>query len=185
MSFKQKACAFGLRLIGWTADSGPAPEKKAILLGVPHTSMMDFVVSYLFYNGVGGDAHVIIKSDIFKGPLGWLLRKLGAIPVDRGSGATFLKSIIEEFDRNETFHIAMCPEGTRKATKHWKMGYHAIAKATGAAVYMSYFDWGTKHIGIGKKFELTDDAKADTAAIQDYYSTLGLVGRHKDGYVAK
>lgn len=185
MGFKEKTCQVILKALGWTVDSGPAPEKKAILLGVPHTSFADFIISYLFYTGVGGVAHVLIKKEMFWGPLGWLLRKIGCIPVDRVNGAAFLKSIIEQVEASDTFVIAMCPEGTRKATKRWKMGYHAIAKATGSAVYMSYFDWGTKHIGIGEKFELTDDAKADTAAIQAHYATLGLQGRHKDGYVAQ
>lgn len=183
MGFKKKFCAFMLKAMGWTADSGAAPEKKAIILGVPHTSFMDFVVSYFFYTSTGHVAHVLIKKEMFWGPLGWLLKKLGCIPVDRTNGAAFLKSIIETVEKEDTFQIAMCPEGTRKATKKWKMGYHAIAKATGSTVYMGYFNWKNKHISIGEKFELTDDAKADTEAIKAHYRTLDLEGRHKDGYI--
>ena len=62
------------------------------------------------------------------------------------------------------------------------MGYHAIAKALDCPVYLGYFDWGTKHVSIGEKFPLTDDARADTDAIQKKYEEMGLVGRHPENY---
>ena len=44
-----KFCGWLLRRLGWTSDGGPMVEKKAIVLGVPHTTIWDFLVSYLFY----------------------------------------------------------------------------------------------------------------------------------------
>lgn len=176
-------CGWLLRKMGWTTDDGPAPEDKCILLGVPHTSVWDFVISYLFYTQFGVTAHVMIKKEFFFWPVGWFLRKTGAVPVDRSSASTLVRSLISEMENNEIFHLAIAPEGTRQAIKKWKTGYHLIAREVGCPVYMAYFDWKTKHVGIVKKIELTADARADTDRIQALYGEMHLQGKHPEGYV--
>ncbi len=182
-----KFCGFLLeKVMGWTVIGGPIPEKKAIVLGVPHTSAWDFVISYLFYTqfDTGTLPHVMIKKEFFVGPVGWFLRKCGCVPVDRSNASSMVLSLIREMEKDDQFILAIAPEGTRKPIKHWKTGYHLIAKETGVPVYMGYFDWGTKRVGCGKKIELTDDARADTAHIQDLYREMGLKGKHPEGYIA-
>ena len=62
----QKFCGWLLKVMGWTVDNPTVvPEDKCIILGVPHTSAWDFVISYLFYKSIGGDAKVIIKKEFF------------------------------------------------------------------------------------------------------------------------
>lgn len=169
--------------MGWTPDSGAAPERVCVILGVPHTSILDFFIAYLYYRGTGHIAHIMVKKEFFFWPIKGILRKLGCIPVDRSNGAAVIRSVIAEAERTEgEFHICIAPEGTRKPVKKWKMGYHAIAKALDCPVYLGYFDWGTKHVSIGEKFPLTDDARADTDAIQKKYEEMGLVGRHPENY---
>ncbi|MBR6346600.1 MAG: 1-acyl-sn-glycerol-3-phosphate acyltransferase [Bacteroidales bacterium] len=176
-------CGWLLRKMGWTTVGGPMEEKKAIVLGVPHTSVWDFLISYLFYTQFGKVAHVMIKKEFFFWPLGNLLRACGCIPVDRSSAAAMVKSLINEMEQDEVFHLAIAPEGTRKPVKRWKSGFHLIAKETGATVYAGFFDWGRKRVGCGERIELTDDARADLQRVQAYYESLGLVGKHKDCYV--
>ena len=48
---------------------------------------------------------------------------------------------------------------------------------------MGYFDWKTKHVSIGKKVELTDDARADTDRIQALYEEMHMQGKNPEGYV--
>lgn len=170
--------------MGWTSDGGPCEEDKAIILGVPHTSFWDFVISYLFYTQFGpGRAKVMIKKELFFWPLGWILRKMGGIPTDRTNAASLVRSIIDEMEKSEHFILAIAPEGTRKAIRRWKTGYHVIARAVGCPVYLGYFDWGTKHVSRGKKFELSDDARADTEKIQAIYESMGMKGKNKGCYV--
>ena len=178
-------CGWLLRNMGWTSDSGPMPEKKAIVLGVPHTSAWDFVISYLFYTQFGKTAHVMIKKEFFFWPVGAFLRKVGCIPVDRSNASTLVKSLITEMEKEETFHLAIAPEGSRKPVKKWKTGYHLIAREVGCPVYTGYFDWGTKHVGIGRVVALTDDARADTDRIQALYEELHFVGKHPEGYITR
>ncbi len=178
-----KFCGWLLKKMGWTSVGGPMPVKKGIVLGVPHTSAWDFVISYLFYTQFDKPAHVMIKKEFFFWPVGPFLRKVGCIPVDRSSAAGMVKSLITEMEKDEIFHLAIAPEGTRKATKKWKTGYHLIAKEVGCPVYLGYFDWKTKRVGVGEEFPLTDDARADTDRIQAIYETKGFVGKHPEGYI--
>ena len=52
-----------MKLWGWKAVNGVMPHKKAIIIGVPHTSALDFLISYLYYTSVGGVAHIVIKKE--------------------------------------------------------------------------------------------------------------------------
>ena len=175
-------CGWMLRRLGWTGDDGPIPEPKAIVLGVPHTSMADFIVSYLYYTQFGEVAHVMIKKELFFWPLGPILRACGCIPVDRSNAGTLVRSLIAEMDKDEFFKLAIAPEGTRKRVNRWKAGFHVIAREAGVPVYAGYFNWKTKHIGIGEKFPLTDDAAADMKRLYEHYKGLGLEGRHPGKY---
>ena len=178
-----KFCGKLLRRMGWESIGGPMKEKKAIVLGVPHTSVWDFLVSYLFYTQFGKVAHIMIKKEFFFWPLGPILRACGAVPVDRDSAASMVRSLIHEMDQADEFHLAIAPEGTRKAVKRWKTGFHLIARETGATVYVGYYDWGRKRISVGEPIELTDDPKADMQRIYDIYRPMGIQGKHKDGFI--
>ena len=178
-----KFCGWLLRRMGRESVGGPMKEKKAIVLGVPHTSVWDFLVSYLFYTQFGKVAHIMIKKEFFFWPLGPILRACGAVPVDRESAASMVRSLIHEMDQADEFHLAIAPEGTRKAVKRWKTGFHLIARETGATVYVGYYDWGRKRISVGEPFELTDDPKADMQRIYDIYRPMGIQGKHKDGFI--
>lgn len=174
------------KVMGWTIDGGAAPEEKCVILGVPHTSIADFIVSYLFYTGIGHTAHIMIKKEFFKWPVGALLRKVGCIPVDRSNGATVVRSVISEVEKAQgEFHLCIAPEGTRKVVHKWKMGYHMIARAIGCPVYLGFFDWKTKHIGVGERFDTTENARADTDAIQAIYEAHGYTARHPERFATK
>jgi len=41
-----------LRMFGWELVGGVIPEPKVIVLGIPHTSNWDFIISFLFYRAV-------------------------------------------------------------------------------------------------------------------------------------
>jgi len=178
----RKLAAFLLKIMGWTVDDGVAPEKKCILLGVPHTSIWDFVISFLYYYSCGGNAKCMVKKELFFPPLGFLVRAMGGIPVDRKDPSSMLRSVIKEMEAADTFHLAIAPEGTRKPVRRWKTGFHLIARTAQVPVYLAYFDWGTKHVGHGPKFELSDDAQADMRRIQQIYEEMHLVGKHPEKY---
>ncbi len=178
-----KFCGWLLRKMGWESVGGPMKESKAIVLGVPHTTVWDFLVSYLFYTQFGKVAHIMIKKEFFFWPLGPILRACGAVPVERKSAASLVRSLIHVMEDVPEFHLAIAPEATRAATRNWKSGYHLIARETGATVYLGYYDWGRKRISVGEPFEITDDPKADMQRIYDHYRPMGIQGFHKDQFI--
>lgn len=178
-------CGKLLKWMGWKGVNGLMPDPKAIIIGVPHTSLWDFVYSYLYYTSEGGVAHVLIKKEAFFWPIGSLIKKMGGIPVDRARGASITKQVIEEMNKHEVFHLAIAPEGTRKRTTRWKAGFHTIAKATSAKVYLGFFDYGRKEIGWVDKFELTNDPQEDIRRMKAYYRTRGLIGKFPELFSAE
>jgi 1-acyl-sn-glycerol-3-phosphate acyltransferase len=175
-------CKFFLWLFGWKAIEPPVEEPKCIILGVPHTSAWDFVISYFYYTSVGGRAHVMVKKEFFWGPFAPLMRFMGAVPVDRKHGSSAAFQMIEAIRKADRMHLAIAPEGTRKATLRWKTGFHTIARACNIPVYLGYFDWKTKRIGRGPKFEITEDAQADLKKIMEHYRATGVVGKHNENF---
>ena len=79
----------------------------------------------------------------------------------------------------------ICPEGTRKAVRKWKTGYHTIASQTGAALYITMVDWGHKRVGILQKFGISENAREDTDRIQQIYEKWQPIGLHPDQFLTK
>ena len=176
-------CGWLLRTLGWTVGEGTAPEKICIILGVPHTSIMDFVISYLYYTSVGGKFKCMVKKEAFVWPVGPILRAMGAVPVDRSNSTSLMVSLIHEMEKADTFHLVLAPEGTRKPVRKWKTGFHTIARQVGCPVYLGYFDWKNKKVGRGQKVELTENAREDMNRIQGIYEQMNLTGKHPEMYV--
>ena len=86
-TLRARFAAFVLRIAGWTAV-GEVP-RTGILVGAPHTSNWDFVMMLLIMWRGGVSPRVLIKQEIFRGPLGWLLPRLGGIPLDRMSTISY------------------------------------------------------------------------------------------------
>lgn len=181
----KKFARFALKVLGWKGIEPIVSEPKCLMLGVPHTSIWDFPIAYFYYRSVGGKARIMIKGDFFFWPLGPILKKLGAIPLYKDHKVGITKQIIDAVNSNDTFHLALAPEGTRSPVKRWKTGFHTIAKATGIPVYLGYFDWKKKEVGRGVRFELSDDPVADMKRVQDHYKKMGVVGKypHKTVYL--
>ncbi len=176
---------FILRLLGWKSIGSVVPEKKCIIIGVPHTSAWDFVISYFFYTGLGGKANVLIKKEFFFWPVGYFVRKMGGLPIDRSKGANVVRQVAQLFNENETLHLALTPEGTRKLNKNWKAGFHSIATLANVPVYLGSFDWGRKEIAIWEKFELTDNPKEDIKRMKDYYREKGVKGKFPEMFTTE
>ena len=169
---------FLLKILGWKIVGGIAPENKCIIIGAPHTSSWDFVISWLYYSSLGGTASILMKKDFFFWPLKFLLHKMGAVPIDRSKGANVIRQTIHLFNEREYLHLAISPEGTRKRTEKWKAGFHLIAKEAQIPIYLGSYDWGEKIVTLGDKFEITDDAKADIKRMKDYYREKGVIGKY-------
>lgn len=174
---------FIMKWLGWKGVYEGIPDvPKCIIIGVPHTSAWDFVISWLYYTSAGKKANILIKKEFFFWPLGYFIRKMGGLPIDRSRGANVIRQTIQTINDLDYIHLALTPEGTRAFTKKWKAGFHIIARETGIPVYLGSFDWGRKIISTGEKMELTDDATADINRMKDYYREKGIQGKFPENF---
>src|SRR3546814_14585665 len=64
--------------------TGSFPDcRKVVIIAAPHSSAWDVVWGLAAKLGLGLGIEFMGKAELFWGPLGWFLRKLGAIPTDR------------------------------------------------------------------------------------------------------
>ena len=164
-----------LWLGGWTSVGDVPDEPKAVFIAAPHTSNWDAVWALLFKVSSGLDVHFFAKHTAFWFPLGTLLRALGGIALDRSRASSSVQQVIATFDASETFSFALAPEGTRALTKGWKSGFYRIAEGANVPIFLCFFDYRKKRIGIGPKLELSGDQRADMQFCRNYYS--GIEGR--------
>lgn len=178
-------CKAILKIFGWKAHGTLVTEPKCILVGAPHTSGWDFLLSWIFYTSLGGTASIVIKKEFFFWPVGWVLKKMGGLPTDRSKGSNVVRQIIHQFNSRDYMHLAITPEGTRKRTKHWKAGFHVIARSANIPVYLVSFDWGRKTMTIWGKLEITDNEKEDIKRMKDFYREKGVQGKHPERFTTE
>lgn len=128
------------------------PRKGACILASNHRSYLDGLVVAALASRCGRKLRFLGKREIFEAPvLGQLVRSVGQIPVDRGSGsAKPLRSAVDALDRGEA--IAILPEGTIPRGEDFfspvlkgKPGVARLAVASGAPVIPIAL-WDTERI---------------------------------------
>ena len=159
-----------LKLFGWQTIGKPPEIKKYVVIVAPHTSNWDFFIFLLLKFSYRLKINFIGKHTIFIGPIGWVLRKLGGIPVFRSQNHNVVDSIIKAFNENENMIFALSPEGTRSYKDHWKSGFYHIALNAKVPIQTCFLDMTTKTLGFGPLIELTGDIKQDLAVFQNIYS---------------
>lgn len=166
-----------LRLGGWKV-AGEFPDRtKLVILAAPHSSGWDAVWGIATKLALGLDVKFMAKAELFRGPLGWLLRRFGGVPTDRGAPGGIVGEMATRFAQADRLWLAIAPEGTRRRVERWKTGFWRIAREADVPVLCAYFHYPEKTIGIGALIELTDDLQADMARIRDFYRPW--IGKHR------
>lgn len=165
-----------LKLFGWKAVGGTHFPKKCVVLAHPHTSNLDFIIFVVARWSVQVRCHWVGKHTLFRPPLGWLMRFLDGVPVNRSGGRDSVSAIAEAIDQRDTIALAIAPSGSRSLNDHWKSGFYHIAKKADVPVMMGFVDYKSKTAGLSEySITLTDDVKADMDKIRAFYE--GMEGR--------
>ena len=154
---------------GWRVTGEFPDVAKLVVIAAPHTSNWDAVLGLLVKVGLRIEVCFIGKREAFFWPLGWLLRRLGGVPIDRKHAQNVVGEITELFAANERLWFALAPEGTRKKVKEWKSGFLRIALAANVPILPVYFHYPEKTIGFGPLFHPSGDVEADMAKIREFY----------------
>jgi 1-acyl-sn-glycerol-3-phosphate acyltransferase len=179
--FRQNAwrriCAWLLRISGWRL-AGVMPDRaKLVLIAAPHSSWWDGVWGLIMKSALGLNVSFMAKRELFAGPLGWLLRRAGGIPIERSQSSGVVEQMTERFAARERLWLGIAPEGTRKRVTKWKNGFWHIAQNAGVPILPVYFDYPSRTIGLGPLFEPGDDISADLAALHAFYAPWR--GKHR------
>ena len=154
---------------GWKYTVTFPEPPKSVFCVAPHTSNWDFILGKMFCWADGRKSGFLMKSTWFFFPVGSILRAMGGVPVDRSHKKSVTQQVVDLFNSNDTFHIAVTPEGTRKLAKRWKMGFYQIALQANVPIQLASLDYAKKEIGIKKLFVPTGDEKADMQEIYKYF----------------
>lgn len=165
-----------LRVLGWSIEGEVPDEPKMVLVGAPHTSNMDGVVGLSTLVALGLRAGTMIKDSAFKGPLGWLLRWLGAIPINRRSPKGVVEQSIDAFQSNEQLLLLIAAEGTRHSAPDFKRGYYHIASGAGVPILPATVDYRRRRILFGPLLRPSGDYAADFAQLLGFWASHGYPG---------
>lgn len=171
-----RAASFALRLAGWKFETPLPVERKYVVLAVPHTSNWDGLLLLSLAQAIRLPMAWMIKAEWVRGPMGVLLRRLGAVAIDRDRAGDVVGQMIDELKRRDEMVLVIPPEGTRGRADHWKSGFYRIALGAGVPVVPGYLDFARKRAGFGAPIHLTGDVTADMDRIRAFYAAQAPTG---------
>lgn len=162
-----------MRISGWKIEAAIPNIPKFILVGAPHTSNWDFVLTMLTKFALEVRISWMAKHSLFRWPFKRILEGLGGIPVNRDlKNAGVVEQTIELFKNRDKLALAIMPEGTRAKVMRWKSGFYHIAEGAKVPMVMVRFDYARRVIGIGPTFNPTGELAADLPLIQAIFASI-------------
>lgn len=160
-------------LRGWRLSIDKLEDDKVILTGSPHTSNWDYMNFLLAAITLRRKIFVTIKSELFFFPLGFILKALGGIPIDRHSSQNFVEQLTDRLNEADRMVLLFTPDGTRSFRPYWKTGFYWVSKATGIPVTLAIPDYQKKFVYMDYKFHPTGDIEEDFVKIREMQETYG------------
>lgn len=155
--------------------SEPIPD-RCVMIAAPHTTNWDFPLTLAIARVSNVKIHWLGKAQLFRGPMGPIMRALGGVAIDRSSAGGMVGTLAEELRRRDRLVLVVPAEGTRAKGDHWKSGFYRIAEEADVPVVCAYVDSTTRTGGFGPVFRPTGDLSADMDLIRSFYDgKQGLV----------
>ena len=174
---------FILWLFGWKVDQNIPKEKSYIILVAPHTSNWDFIVGRLVIGSLRVPQRLLMKKEMFFFPIKYLLKSLGAMPIDRKKSQKMVDYIVEMFAENDDFVFSITPEGTRSYVEKWKTGFYHIATKANVPIVLGKIDYKRKFAGLADVIYTSGDFDKDFRQIVDILKDV--TGRNPELYNPK
>lgn len=162
-------------MLRWKLNGSFPNVDKCVVIVVPHTHWLDFLLGLLVRKVVNQEINYIGKKSLFKPPFGWFFRWTGGAPVDRAKNSNTVDSIVQIFNERKIFRFALAPEGTRKKVENLRTGFYHIAKKAQVPIVMVAFDFGRREVKIAEPFHPTNSMEEDFKKIRQFYK--GVLGK--------
>ena len=167
-----------LRLGGWRMIGAWPDVDKVVVIVAPHSSAWDAIWGIAAKVAMGLGIVFIGKKEAFWGPLGWLLRLFGGVPVDRGAPGGIVDQVARQINDAERMWFVLAPEGTRRKVDQWKTGFWKIARRAQVPVFCVGFNYPDRTIRLDQLITLTDDMEADMRRIRALFAHYR--GKHRN-----
>jgi 1-acyl-sn-glycerol-3-phosphate acyltransferase len=159
------------RATGFTVHPPEMPiPAKCVVIAYPHTTNWDFPACLYVSDQSGVSIKWLGKQQLFRGPMGPVMRALGGVSVARGTKQGLVAELAEEFRRADRLAVVVPAEGTRSKVEYWKSGFYRIALAAEVPIVCAYVDGSTNTGGFGLVLQPTGDVKADMDKIRAFYA---------------
>lgn len=183
-TIQQQLARAATRFFGWSVEISEPPPEKCVIIGAHHTSNWDFFAALALKFSANLKINFLMKDSLFGGPVGWMMSRLGGIPVNRSTRTNLVEQLTERFRQSETLRIAISPEGTRKQTSHWKTGFYYIALGANVPIVLGYADYLRKVVGLGPTLHPSGDIRLDFDTIRTFYANITPRYPHKASQMA-
>lgn len=166
------------KVLGWKLIGTFPKIDKCVVIVVPHTSWIDFLLGLLVRRVFNEEINFIAKKSLFRPPFGWYFRWMGGAPIDRSKNSDTVNAIAGVFNGRKQFRLALSPEGTRKKVDQWKTGFYYIAKSAQVPIVMVAFDYGKKQVKVSELYYPTENKEEDFATYTSFFR--GVIGKIRE-----
>ena len=160
-----------LRLFGWRVMGALPASPRMVVVAAPHTSNWDLPFMLATAYALGVKPSWLGKRELFRGPFGWMMRRLGGIPIDRRAPQGFVREAVDRFAEVEELFLVIPPSGTRARADHWKSGFYYVARGAGVPIVCAYLDYAERVAGIGLVLAPSASVRADMDCIRAFYAS--------------
>jgi 1-acyl-sn-glycerol-3-phosphate acyltransferase len=159
-----------LRSTGWKAEGGMPAARRYVLIAAPHTSNWDLAYLLALSVVLGVKVSFMAKHSLFRGPMGWVMRRVGGIPVRRHRRENLVDQMVKVLNESDALCLTVPAEGTRSYVPHWKTGFYHIARKAEVPIVLGYLDYARKRGGFGPELIPTGDIREDMDEIRGFYA---------------
>ncbi|MES2720264.1 MAG: 1-acyl-sn-glycerol-3-phosphate acyltransferase [Pseudomonadota bacterium] len=158
-----------LKLLGWEVAGIPLSAPKAMFIGAPHTSNRDGLIAVAVMLALRLRINVMMKAELFVGPFGKLFHWFGMRPVYRSKSMGLVEQSAQQYRETDKLYLGIAPEGTRHASKAWKLGFYHIAVLAEVPIQPFSLNFGERKLEFFPLFHPTGDAEADLKYLMGLY----------------
>jgi 1-acyl-sn-glycerol-3-phosphate acyltransferase len=172
LSLKKRLALAFLKLTGWKIEGERPTPTSFVMIAAPHTSNWDF--PYLLAFAAVFDLRIswMGKHALFTPPLGWIMRALGGVPIERHRTRKTVNVMAGAFAADPGLILVVPTEGTRARVDYWKSGFYHIAISAKVPIVASYLDFGQRRGGFGPPLEPSGDVVRDMQVLRDFYAPM-------------
>jgi 1-acyl-sn-glycerol-3-phosphate acyltransferase len=166
---------------GWKIAGDWPADAKAVVTAGPHTSNWDGIWMLAAAGAWRVRLRYMGKKSLTEGPLGWLVKWTGCIPIDRTQRNDVVGAMKVKFAEADDLILVIPPEGTRNAVGTWKSGFYYVALEAGVPITVAVMDYATKTVTIPITLWPSGDYAHDLPIIQGCYA--GATAKHPENFV--